>query len=443
MSTSPARRPNVIVFFTDQQRWDTTGAHGNPLGLTPNFDRMCQRGTFFEYAFTPNPVCAPARAALQTGRYPTEVGVHRNGRPLPTDSPSMARWFGGAGFDTAYFGKWHLASQDPVPPEERGGYASWLAANRLEWTSRPYDTRVYNEAEEEVRLPGYRTDALVDATIRWIDGHTRETPENPFFVFLSLLEPHHQNNVDRYVAPHGYDRYGTGWVPPDLQALAGSSATHLPGYLGCVKRIDEGLGRLLDALESLSLTDDTVVLYTSDHGCHFRTRNHEYKRSCHEASIRIPMAAQGAYFDNRGVVSEMVSLLDVPTMLGDAAGLDLPGDLPGRRLAGGESQNALAGGSGSESLPEGLLIQVSESEVGRALRTRRWKYYVQGVGVDRRDAAAKTYVERSLFDLEDDPLELRNLASDPALAPVREELREHLLARMALAGESDAVIEAI
>jgi len=440
MTAPVAPRPNVIVFFTDQQRWDTTGAHGNPLGITPNFDRICQRGTFFEYAFTPNPVCAPARAALQTGRYPTEVGVHCNGLTLPTGVPSMARWFGDAGFDTAYFGKWHLASQDPVPEGERGGYTSWLAANRLEWTSRPYDTRLYNEADEELFLPGYRTDALVDATIQWIDGHVRTSPEKPFFVFLSLLEPHHQNNVDRYVAPDGYERYGTGWVPADLQALAGSSATHLPGYLGCIKRIDEGLGRLLDALHSLSLTDDTVLFYTSDHGCHFRTRNDEYKRSCHEASIRLPMAAQGPYFDNRGVVSDLVSLLDVPTMLGAAAGLKLPSDLPGRHLADGETQNSVTGGMKSDVLPEGLLVQISESEVGRALRTRRWKYHVQGVGVDSRDPAAKTYIERSLFDLEDDPHELRNLAFHPGLATVRAELREHLRTRMALAGEPDATI---
>jgi choline-sulfatase len=82
----------------------------------------------------------------------------------------MAHCFGAAGYQTAYIGKWHLASRDPVPPEERGGYQTWLAANRLEWTSHPYDTRLFDGDGQEIRLPGYRTDALIDAAIRHIDG---------------------------------------------------------------------------------------------------------------------------------------------------------------------------------------------------------------------------------------------------------------------------------
>jgi arylsulfatase A-like enzyme len=388
----------------------------------------------FEYAFTPQPVCGPARAALQTGLYPSAVGCYRNGVPLPRDATTIAGRFGAAGYHTAYIGKWHLASRDPVPPDERGGYQTWLAANRLEWTSHPYDTRLFDNDGQEVRLPGYRTDALIDAAIRHID----RAAGSPFFVFLSLLEPHHQNDVDQYVAPAGYEElYGHGWCPDDLRTLVGSSRQHLPGYLGMVKRIDEGLGRLLDALHSRGLDEDTIVLYASDHGCHFRTRNHEYKRSCHEASIRIPMAAQGPYFDGRGVVSELVTLLDVPTMLADAAGIELPSGVAGRRLAGGEAQNSLCGGP---SVPgahdEGILIQITEEEVGRALRTRRWKYAVTAPDADtQRTGSASRYYERHLYDLEADPWELRNLIADPAYDATRARLRAELLARMAAAGE--------
>lgn len=95
-------------------------------------------------------------------------------------------------------------------------------------------------------------------------------------------------------APDGYRERNEGsWVPPDLAALRGNSYQHLAGYYGMVKRLDEALGRLLDALESLSLTDNTILLFTSDHGCHFRTRNAEYKRSCHDASTRVPTALSG------------------------------------------------------------------------------------------------------------------------------------------------------
>ncbi len=172
-------RPNVVVFFTDQQRWDSLGANGNPLDLTRTLDRMAQRGTHVLHAFTPQPVCAPARAVLQTGRYPTATGVYRNQIALPRDVPTLAHHFTAAGYATGYIGKWHLADRDPVPPEQRGGYQYWLAANTLEFHSD---------------------------------------------------EPHHQNHRDDYPAPDGYaERYTGRWTPPDLATLGGSSQQHLGG----------------------------------------------------------------------------------------------------------------------------------------------------------------------------------------------------------------------
>src|SRR5690606_26473531 len=138
--------PNVIVVFTDQQRWDTTGVHGNPLDLTPNFDTMARLGTHVLQAFTPQPVCAPARAAIQTGRYPTRTGVYRNGIPLPHDARTLAHHFRVAGYRTGYIGKWHLSLSELVPPEDRGGYEFWLAANLLEFTSDAYRTVVFDES---------------------------------------------------------------------------------------------------------------------------------------------------------------------------------------------------------------------------------------------------------------------------------------------------------
>lgn len=212
--------PQVIVVLTDQQRWDTAGVHGNRAGVTPEFDRIAREGTLFEQAITPNPVCAPARSALQTGRYPTAAGVFRNGLPLPQDIPTLAGAFAGAGYTTGYIGKWHLAGEDcpdgPVPPGRRGGYQKWLASDRLEFTSDAYRTVVHDEEGEAVRLPGYRSDALIDAAIRFVADHH----DRPYLLFLSLLEPHHQNPTDDYPAPAGYrERYEGSWLPPDLAAL--------------------------------------------------------------------------------------------------------------------------------------------------------------------------------------------------------------------------------
>jgi arylsulfatase A-like enzyme len=427
-------RPNVIVFFTDQQRWDSTGSHGNPLELTPNFDRVAREGTHLARSFTCQPVCGPARACLQTGLYPTTTGVFRNGIPLPQGTKTLADHFGAAGYATGYIGKWHLAAEEPVTKSGRGGYDYWLAANALEFTSDAYDAVLYDGDERRVKLPGYRVDALTDAAIRFIDD--RATGEQPFFLFLSFLEPHHQNHRDDYPAPVGYaERYAGRWTPPDLAALVGTAPQHLGGYWGMVKRLDEAFGRLLDALTSLGLRENTIVLFTSDHGCHFKTRNSEYKRSCHDASIRVPTALTGPGFDGGGHIAAPVSLIDLPPTLLDAAGIPVPPEMQGR------SALPLVRGDRT-GWPGEVFIQISESQVGRAIRTSRWAYSVVAPDSDsRQDAGADRYVEEYLYDLEADPYELTNLLGFASHQEVAALLRERLVRRMVEAGEAAPTIE--
>ena len=422
--------PNVIVFFTDQQRWDTTGLHGNPLGLTPNFDRVAQRGTFVEHSYTVQPVCGPSRSCMQTGRYATETGCFVNGIPLPQNETTLATHFKAAGYHTGYIGKWHLADKEPVRPKERGDYESWLASNKLEFTSDAYHTVMFDESCAPVKLPGYRVDALTDAAVRFVDEHQEE----PFFLFLSHLEPHHQNHVDAYPAPEGYEeRYQGAWIPPDLKALGGSTQQHIAGYYGMVKRLDEAFGRLLDTLDSLALSDNTVVLFTSDHGNHFKTRNDEYKRSGHDASLRVPTLFTGPGFEGHRVAN-LVSILDLHATLLDAAELTVPEEVRGRSIL-----PLLSGGK--PDWYDEIFFQVSESEIGRGLRTKRWKYGVSAAGDPYKDAHADTYHESYLYDLKHDPYELFNLAGHVSHKEVSESLRARLLVRMEEVGEPPAMIE--
>ncbi|MCY3764428.1 MAG: sulfatase-like hydrolase/transferase [Gemmatimonadetes bacterium] len=435
MSEGVTEKPNVVVFYTDQQRWDTTGVHGNPLDLTYNFDQMAQQGTHVFNSFTCQPVCGPARSCLQTGMYATETGCFRNGIPLPPDSRTLAHHFNDAGYCTAYIGKWHLygrGSKGPVPPEGRGGYEYWLASNVLEFTSEAYRTILYDNHGDPVDLPGYRVDAVTDAAIRYIHANR----ERPFFLFVSYIEPHHQNHIDDYPAPDGYrERYDGRWIPPDLAALGGSAHRHLGGYYGMVKRLDEALGRMLDALKSTDLAERTVVLFTSDHGCHFKTRNAEYKRSCHESSIRVPTALQGPGFEGGGRISELVSTVDLTPTLLAAAGIPVPDEMQGRSIL------PLTVGK-SEGWPEETLVQISEAQVGRAVRTRRWKY-----GVDAPDchgaqeAGSARYVEQYLYDLEADPYELCNLIGMTSHQEVARIMRQRLVRRMVEAGEDAPEIQ--
>lgn len=431
--------PNILFFLTDQQRWDTTGVHGNPLELTPNFDRLALEGTHCYSAFTPQPVCGPARACLQTGLYATQSGCWRNDLPLPDGIPTLAGIFQQAGYRTGYIGKWHLGAPGdigPVAPERRGGYQDWLAANVLEFTSDAYQTTLYDAQDRPVHLPGYRVDALTDAAIRYIDAHHRNNPIQPFFLFLSFLEPHFQNTRDDYPAPTGYaERYTGRWTPPDLQALGGGTAyQHLPGYYGMVKRLDEALGRLLDALRSLNLLDDTIVVFTADHGNHFKTRNSEYKRSPHDGSIRIPMAIQGPGFTGGGRVQNLVTLLDLPPTLLDACGLPIPGAWGGRSILPLLRREPVE-------WPAEVFVQISESQIGRAVRTRRWKYAVAAPESPGGSApGASSYTESALYDLSADPWELNNLAGLTSHAGVAQVLRARLVRRMLSAGETEPQI---
>ena len=429
-----SKRPNIIVFFTDQQRWDTAGIHGNPLDLTPNFDRLARAGTDVHYSITCQPVCGPARSCLQTGMYATETGCFRNGIALPGESRTLAHYFSEAGYDTAYIGKWHLSDEahGPVSPGQRGGYDYWLASNLLEFTSDAYDTVMYDRDGQAVKLPGYRVDAQTDAMIRYIEAHQG----NPFFLFSSFIEPHHQNHRDDYPPPVGYlERYRGHWMPPDLAALGGSAHQQMAGYLGMIKRLDEALGRLVDALISLDMLDDTIILFTSDHGCHFKTRNAEYKRSCHDASVRVPTMLHGGPFAGGGRLNQMVSLLDLPPTLLVAAGIPAPAQMQGRSIL------PLLRGDIDDWQAE-VLIQISESQVGRAIRSRRWKYAVTAPDKDGwRDAASDSYVEAELYDLLADPNELHNRIACESHREVADVLSGRLKRRMVAAGEDEPIIE--
>ncbi len=434
---SAPSRPNVIVFFTDQQRHDTTGVHGCPLGLTPNFDRMARAGTHVHHSFTCQPVCGPARSCLQTGVYATQTGVWRNGLRPHAHLPTLAHYFNDAGYHTGYIGKWHLMSHEykgPVPRDGQGGYRTWLGANLLEFVSDAYDTHLWDNDGKEHRLPGYRVDAQTDAAIRFVDGCT--TARENFFLFLSFLEPHHQNHRDDYPPPASLTgQYAGSWMPPDLVSLGGTAPQHWPGYCGMIRRLDDALGRLQDALRSLGQLDHTIILFTCDHGNHFKTRNSEYKRACHDAALRVPTAFSGPGFDGGGTLRQLVSLVDLPPTLLAAAGIPVPEHMEGRSIL------PLLGGRAVPDWPEEVFAQISESQTARCVRTARWKYSVtcpdkDAAGNPVSQAAAATYVDDFLYDLLADPWELNNLIGLPTHQPVVLRMRERLLRRMTAIGEA-------
>lgn len=436
------KRPNIIFYFSDQQRWDTLGCYGQSLNVTPNLDRLAKEGVLFENAFTCQPVCGPARACLQSGKYATQIGCHRNALALPQNIKTLADCFHDAGYDTAYVGKWHLASNRDsytapadeenfetraIPEERRGGYRDyWMASDVLEATSHGYDGYVFDKNGKKQEFIGYRADAINNYAIHYLQEYKQE---KPFFLFVSQIEPHHQNDHNRFEGPDGSKEKFKSFVPPqDMVKGIGDWEASYPDYLGQCHSLDENVGRLIETLKERKVWDNTILFYASDHGCHFCTRNQEYKRSCHESSIHIPLLAAGGAFKGGQKIQNLVSLIDLPATLLDCAGIEKPNDFQGRslkRLVEGTVQD----------WDDCVFIQISESEVGRAIRTSRWKYGVVAEKDPWKCSGAELYYEKYLYDLREDPWEKENLIKNEDYEEVRMALRIKLKECMAKAEE--------
>lgn len=435
-------KPNIVFFFSDQQRWDTLGCNGQPLDITPCLDQFAsQDATNFSNCFTPQPVCGPARAMLQTGLYPTQTGCYRNAIPLPLDQKTLATSMRDAGYNVAYVGKWHLASgedgphyeTEPVPLERRGGYSGyWRAADVLEFTSHGYGGYIYDESGNKLEFNGYRTDFITDQAIHFIENYDSD---KPFFLFLSHIEPHHQNDRGNYEGPDGSKERFADFIPPmDLPAGCGDWEEFFPDYLGCCNALDTNFGRIIRALKNRDLYDDSMVIYTSDHGCHFRTHTEEiapggyddYKRNSFEGTIHVPLLIKGPGFTGGCLQEKVVSLIDLPKTLMTAAGCEIGKEIQGRAL-----QEVAR-----EDWEEMVYIQISESFVGRAVRSPRYKYVVHAPDKHPwNDSGSSVYTEKYLFDLQEDPLEKNNLLGNFDYEHIRCMLKERLIQFALEAGE--------
>ena len=232
------KRQNIVFFFSDQQRADTLGCHGQPLPVTPRLDAFAREdGTDFALACTPQPVCGPARAMLQTGRYPTQTGCYRNAISLPLNEKTLARCLRQAGYEVGYVGKWHLASDEtenhyetaPVPLERRGGYEGyWMAADVLEFTSHGYGGYIYDRDGNKYEFDGYRTDCITDCGVRFIEEYQGERP------FLLMIS---QGAIREFYSPKGSGtgERGLGAFLPGLSGLLQCPGRQFRQGAGCAE----------------------------------------------------------------------------------------------------------------------------------------------------------------------------------------------------------------
>lgn len=428
---------NIIFYFSDQQRWDTVNEE-----VTPNLMKLADEGVLFENSFTCQPVCGPARSCLQSGMYATETGCYTNGIALPQDITPLAEYFNRAGYQTAYIGKWHLGSdkypgigvhceKTAIPKDRQGKYQYWRAADCLEFTSHGYDGYVFDGDGNKIDFTGYRADCINDFALEFLDKREKD---KPFFLFVSQLEPHQQNDRNRF---EGYketiEKYKDYPLPDDLTFLKGDYKEMYPDYISAINRLDYNVGKLVAKLKQQGIYEDTIIIYTSDHGCHFKTRNMEYKRSCHESSIHTPLIIKGGGFKGGKRDNRLVSLIDLPPTMLSMAGIKTPPNFKGYDLTK-ETDDP-------ETRRKCVFMQISESQCGRAVRTDRFMYSVKDLNpTGYLHENSKVYFEDYLYDLKKDPIEKHNLVKDPKYAHVRRELKYLLLEEIRKAGEEAPVI---
>ncbi len=434
-------RPNIVLYFSDQQRADTIGLYGQKLNVTPNLDKLGRNGIVFSNAFSAQPVCGPCRAMFQTGRYPSEIGCFTNCIALPRNIKTLAQYYTENGYDVAYVGKWHLASdgelekpprinyiENPIPLESRGGYSGfWRVSDVLEFTSHGYGGYVFDEHMNRIDFDGYRCDCITDFGLEYLE----QAPEDkPFFLTISHIESHHQNDHGHYEGPVGSaEKYRNCEIPADLMALEGGDyREEYPDYLGQCESLDYNLGRVIEKLKEKGLYENTVIVYVSDHGSHFRTRNRDenfcgyddYKRSGHDASLKVPLVIGGGAIKKRRWVKELVSTASLPKTLLALAGINV-----GKKMIG---ENLLEVADGK--LPgrkNQVFAQISESRVGRVLRTEEYLYAVVAKGIwGGAQPDAEEYVPDYLYDLRKDPLQLLDVKNEPEYAQIIKRLSAEL-----------------
>lgn len=436
-------RPNVIWLFADQHRAQALGCNGDPNARTPNLDNLSTMGVNFTAAVSGFPLCCPFRGSLLTSRYPHHC-VPGNEYPLPPGQQTIAAPLKEAGYQTAYFGKWHLdgfheregrAAMHIVPPERRGGFDVWAA---YENNNSQWDSWVHGGAGKDAfhyRLPGYETDELANLLIRYIKQRGEEAKggqAKPFFAVLSVQPPHNP-----YVAPPEFmGRYNGGRLQlrpnvPPIAAVLDRTRRDLAGYYAMIENWDWNVGRIRAALDQAELAFNTHLMVFSDHGDMQGSHGEEHKRLPYEESLRIPFIIggeqPGSYGERRaGRVAPPINHVDIaPSTLG-LCGIQKPKWMEGWDYSHYRIRKEAPAGE-----PDSAFLQCIFPGAGQNLS----KPYR---GLVTKDGWKYACFENSswlMFNLNDDPYELFNLAHHPRYRAPRRQLIARL--RQWIAGTGD------
>lgn len=463
-------RPNILWICTDQQRFDTLGCYGNEFVETPNVDRLAESGVRFERAYAQSPVCTPSRASFLTGRYPRTTGVRGNGCPIPDDETLVTRRLADEGYICGLSGKLHIRpchpstedlptaesriddgyadfqwSHDTTHPSPANEYLEWLAERGVEYEERPIDGCEY--ATYGMPAEYHQTTWCAEKAESFIE--TATDGDRPWLYSVNPFDPHHA-----FVAPEGYlqrylDRldeiplpdyepgelddkppwYGEchegAYASPDLFSYEEMDERDhrviRAVYWAMCDLIDDVVGQLLDALERTGQREDTIVVFTSDHGELLGDHGIYLKGSFfYEESLRIPLVVSGPEIQDGIETDELVELVDLAPTFVEAAGSDAPQAMQGRSLW---------------PLLTGTVENHRDSVYAEAYDAVHWQEptgYSTMIRTDEYKLVRHHGVGMGeLYDLDENPDTVSNRWNDPAYAQVKTDLLTELSDRMA------------
>ncbi|MCG3178353.1 MAG: Arylsulfatase [Phycisphaerae bacterium] len=372
-------QPNVVFVFGDQWRAQATGYAGDPNVRTPHLDALAARSVNFTTAVSPSPVCTPARASLLTGQYPLTHGLFINDVHLDENVPSIAKCFAAAGYDTGYIGKWHVNANGRlayIPREFRQGFDHWLVC---ECTHKYFGSLYYAGDDPTPRKwPGYDAFAQTDAACDYIRGAGRDAGR-PFLLMLSWGPPHNPYQDAPREFLDLYDPAAIALrpnVPPEDAARARKD---LAGYYAHCSALDTCVGRLLATLDDAGLADDTIFVFSSDHGDMLGSQGQQRKQRPWDESILVPLLMRAPRLlgrDGRAVDMPFTWCDLMPTLLG-LAGIDIPDSVEGTDYSGwliGRSELEVPAALVACHSPFGEFLRGKGGREYRGLRTRTHTY---------------------------------------------------------------------
>lgn len=444
------KKPNLIYVFADQLRYFSLGYAGDENALTPNIDALCEESTDLCQAVSGHPVCAPYRASLFTGKYTTSTGMVINEIRMNTNHHTFADVLNENGYETAYIGKWHMyaaqlgnhydAKNSYIPKgRDRLGFDDYFAGYNFRHEYGVGTAYYHLDSPEKIYYDKYEPDAQVDMTIEQLKRLSEG--EKPFALFLSIGTPHDpwvaenvpaeclerfQNKT--FKLPENYlpdnDPHADDWARLS-EKERGELTEWMRVYYAMVANLDDNIGRLMGAIKEMGLDENSIIVFTSDHGELFGAHGRRAKNIFYEEAVRVPFLMKW-----KGRLAERVkrdfvfNTVDIMPSLLSMMGLPVPAEVEGKDLSACIEGTADTE-KGALMMCTGPTAVFGDGNEWRAYRTKRYTY-----------AVFKADGMELLFDDQRDPYQMHNLMDDPGYAQVAAGLKAEMYAEMERIGDT-------